>query len=229
MKISKITWIILGVVVLGVVFFLLYMMYSKQLQEQDQLKSQISANQASVSRLVAEQQKFQSQLTALKTDIDRKNQAVANANNALAIARSAWTSNNSTAESIEYEEKLFSLAEGWDLAVSVTTGTEANIQPVQTVNFVNTTFTVTVTGQPLTSGFDELSEYQSYVYGKVDDIISFLNDINQDSFFRAARIDFVNITVPDMPATEDDLVDTGINVAQPIATVNITIYTYNGG
>jgi hypothetical protein len=225
MKISKITWIILGVVILIAAVGLLYMAYNKQLQQQDQYKSQISANQASVASLVTQQQKIQSQLTTLQADIEKKKQAVDAANQALAAARSAWTDNN-TVETIEYEEKLFSLADGWKLAVSVTTGSEENAQPVQLVNFLTTEFTVTVTGQPLTSGFAELSEYQSYVYGKVNDIVSFLGALNQDPLFARARIDLVSVTVPDMPLTQEDLVTQGINVGQPTATVSITVYTY---
>jgi cell division protein FtsB len=227
MKISKITWIILGVVVLGVVFFLLYMMYSKQLQEQDQLKSQISANQANVAQLVSQQQKYQSQLTALKADIDQKNQAVDNANKVLASARSAWTSDNVNAQSIENEEKLFSLADGWNLAVTVTTGTETVTKSIQEINFMNTVFTVTVTGQPVATGFTEVVDYQTYIYSKVNDILGFLDALVRDSSFSTASIDLVNLTVPEMP-TKESLVDTGINIIQPIATVNITIYTYEG-
>lgn len=58
MKLSRVNLIILALVVLGVAFGVLYMMYSRQLSEQEQLKAKVStvlAQGTSQSRLTRDE------------------------------------------------------------------------------------------------------------------------------------------------------------------------------
>jgi hypothetical protein len=225
MKISKVTIIILGVLVLAVGFGVLYMMYAKQLQEQDTLKSQQTANQASVARLITEQQKYQAQLVDLQAQLDKKNQDVATAAASLSAAKAGWVAD---APTIDYEEKLFALADSWNLAVSVTTGDDAVEQKIESVGFKTTNFTVTLTGLDATSGFDDISKYQDYIYSTVGDMLSYLDALTRDDSFKSAKIEMVSLTIPETPAKED-LVNNGTTLEQPISTFSVNVYTYTGG
>ncbi len=222
MKISKITLIILGVVILAVGFGVLYMMYNKQLQQQEPLKSKIAANQARLAQLVTEQEKWKTQLAALQEQIAQKNQEVAAAKSSLSLAKAEWPN---AAESIEYEEKLFALADGWDLVVNVVTAGDAAASNFNGINFSTHTFTVTVTGQPLAAGFDEEAKYHEYIYKVAGDILNFLDELVQNEFFASAKMDVVSLTVPSL-LTKEELVSAGIDIEQPVGTLNVTVYTY---
>jgi hypothetical protein len=222
MKVSKVTLIILGIVVLVIGFGVLYMMYTKQLQEQDTLKAKAAANQSRLTQIIGEQEKWKSQLATLQEQIAQKNQEVAAANAALVAAKSEWPD---SAESIEYEERLFALADQWDLVTSVVTGGNPSTRNINGIGFTTTEFTITVTGQPLSSGFDEEDKYQEYVYQIVDDILGFLNELTKDSYFKTANIGSVNLTIPPL-LSKEKLVDSGKNLAQPLATFTMTVYTY---
>jgi hypothetical protein len=222
MKISKVTLIILGVVVLAVGFGVLYMMYSKQVQEQDSLKATIKTNQARLAQLVSEQEKWKSQLTVLQEQIAQKNQEVAAARSSLDTAKTAWPA---SAESIEYEERIFALADGWDLVVNVVTAGNTATTNINGINFTTNTFTVTVTGSPLAAGFDEEDKYQEYIYKVAGDILSFLDEIVRNDFFASAKMDVVSLTIPSL-LTKADLVNTGTEIEQPVGTLSITVYTY---
>lgn len=222
MKISKVTIIILGVVVLAVGFGLLYMMYSKQIQEQDSLKSKVAANQAKLAQLVSEQENWKSQLVALQEQIARKNQEVTTARSSLDAAKAEWPI---AAESIEYEERIFALADGWDLVINVVTAGDTAVSNNNGINFSADTFTVTVTGSPLTAGFDEEAKYHEYIYKVTGDILNFLDEMVQNDFFASAKMDVVSLTIPEL-MTKEDLVNAGTDIEQPVGTLSITVYTY---
>jgi hypothetical protein len=225
MKLSKITIVILGVVVLGVAAGLLYMQYAKQQDEQAQLRTKIAANQATVSRLAAEGENWQAQLTRLQGQIAQKKEAVTTANMSLTAARAEWPKD---AQSIEYDEDIFGLADGWNLVVSAVTAGEPAAKPVQGIGFTNTAFTVVVTGKPITEGFDETQEYEDHVYQVVGNILGFVNTLTKDANFNHAGIDSVSLSVPPMLPLEQ-IVAQGTKVAQPSASITVTVYTYKGG
>ena len=222
MKFSKVTLIILGVVVLAIGFGVLYMLYSKQLQEQDTLKSKAAANQAQLAKLVKEQEKWKSQLAVLQEQISRNNQELDAARQSLTAAKAEWPV---SAESIEYEERLFALADGWDLVVNVVSGSDTASSNINGITFQTNTFSISVTGQPLTSGFDEEDKYHEYIYKIVGDILSFMDEMVGNEFFVTARMDAVNVAVPSL-LTKEDLVKAGTDLEQPAATFSVTVYTY---
>jgi hypothetical protein len=225
MKISKITIVIVGVVVLGAASGLLYMQHSKQQQEQNELRAKIAANQATASRLTAERDNWQSQLTKLQGQLEQKKMAVTAANMSLSAARAEWSRD---AESIEYDEILFGLADGWSLKVDSASAGEPAVKPVQGIGFTNTAFSVTVSGKPLAEGFDERQKYEDYIYQVVDNILGFVNSVSKDKSFASAKIDLVNLTVPTL-LTSDEIIGQGTNLPQPSATITVTVYTYRGG
>jgi hypothetical protein len=227
MKLSKITIVILGVVVLGVAAGLLYMQHAKQQDEQAQLRAKIAANQATVSRLAAEGENWQAQLTRLQGQIAQKKAAVTTANMSLTAAKAEWPND---AQSIEYDEAIFGLADSWNLDISAISAGEPAAKQVQGIGFTNTTFTVTVTGKALAAdqAFDDTQKYQAYLDQVVGNILGFINVLAKDAKFSHAQIDTVSLSVPEMPPLEE-IISQGTKVAQPSASITVTVYTYKGG
>jgi hypothetical protein len=223
MKLSKTVWIILGVAIFIIGFVVLYMMYSRQGDEQEQLKSKIAANQAALVGLIKERESWQSQLLNLQDEVAQRQDALTEANLALSQAGTGWPT---SAESIEYDEKLFAMADAWNLEITMVTAVEPTEIKVEGITFTVSSFNVEVKGKPR----DELSrtyaEYREYLYKTVDDILAFVNTIVNDKDFASAGIELVSMQVP-LPLTQEEI-DQDAEQASPTAQINLNIYTYKG-
>ena len=223
MKISRATWIILGVVVFAAAFAGLYMMYQGQVREQDSVKSRLETNLATLPKLVTERQGLEAQLTALQDRLAQKQSELVAANAALAEARTGWPE---AAESIEYDETLFKIADGWHLDVQSLVAGEKQSKAIQGITFGTTTFTVTVSTPPIKATGS--LEYHDKVYGVISDILSYIDSLAKEKVFATATINVVSMTVP--PAmTREELDAAGGEGEAPVATITLTIYTYKGG
>jgi cell division protein FtsB len=225
MKLSKTVWIILGVAIFIIGFVVLYMMYSRQVSEQDQLRAKVATNQATFSKLVTERENWQTQLVKLQDELAQRQNALTEANLALSKAETDWPQ---SAQSIEYDEKLFEMADAWKLDITIVTAAEPADEVVEGITFHTTSFTVDVTGKPLETPFKEAKDYRDYLYDTVDDILAFVHTIANDKNFASAGINLVNMTVPE-PLTKEELATKGVEVGKPTATITLTIYTYKGG
>jgi hypothetical protein len=225
MRLSKTIWIILGVAIFIIGFVVLFMMYSRQGGEQEQLKAQIAANQVTLVGLIKEKESWQSQLAELQDELAERQSALAEANLAFSQARTGWP--ESAAESIEYDEKLFEIADAWNLDITVVKAVEPTEETTQGVTFITTTFTVDVKGKLR----DELSntdvEYREYLYKTVDDILAFLHAVVRDNYFASAGMKQVSMQVPE-PLTQEQI-DQDTEQESPTAQFILTIYTYKGG
>jgi hypothetical protein len=225
MKLSKTVWIILGVAIFIIGFAVLYMMYSRQGDEQEQLKSKIGANQATLVGLIKERESWQSQLLKLQDELAQRQDALTEANLALSQAGTGWPT---SAESIEYDEKLFAMADAWNLNITMVTAVEPKEIKVEGITFTVSSFNVEVKGKPREE--DKLSktaaEYREYLYKTVDDILAFVNTIVNDKDFASAGIELVSMQVP-QPLTQKEI-DQDVGQTSPTAQINLTIYTYKG-
>lgn len=224
MKLSKVTLIILGVVILGAGFGLLYMMRSRQLNEQQELTSKLSANQAQVARLITERENWQAQLVKAQEQLDIKRHELEAAQADLATASAGWPRSDQSM-SIPYDELMFKMAADWDLFLSVVTASEEANASVQGQPFQKTTFSVSLTGQPIAAGFDDPFKYQDYVYEVVDNILGFIETLAADENFGTATIDIVNINVPPMITDAAAIVDAGTDLEQPTSDITVTVFT----
>ena len=225
MKLSNTVWIILGVAIFIIGFVVLYTMYSRQGDEQEQLKSKIAANQATLVGLVKEKESWQSQLLKLQDELAQRQDALTEANLALKQAATGWPP---SAESIEYDEKLFEMADAWNLEITMVTAVEPKEIKVEGITFTVSSFNVEVKGKPREE--DKLSktdaEYREYLYKTVDDILAFVNTIVNDKDFVSAGIELVSMQVP-QPLTQEQI-DQDMGQTSPTAQINLTIYTYKG-
>jgi DNA-binding protein YbaB len=174
---------------------------------------------------VAERENWQSQLVKLQDELAQRQNALTEANLALSQAKTGWPK---LAESIEYDEKLFEMADAWNLDITIVTAVEPAEEEVEDITFVTATFTVQVTGKPIETPFEGTAAYREYLYKTVDDILAFIHTIANDKNFASAGIELVSMTVPE-PLTEEELAQKGLGVDSPTAQITLTIYTYKGG
>jgi DNA-binding protein YbaB len=226
MKLSKTVWIILGVAIFIIGFVVLYMMYSRQGDEQEQLKSKIAANQATFVGLIKEKASWQSQLVKLQDELAQRQNDLTEAKALSKAATEGWPDK---AESIEYDEKLFEMADAWNLEITVVAAVEPQETEVEGITFTVASFTVDVTGKLREE--DKLSktdaEYREYLYKTVDDILAFVHTIVNDKDFVSAGIELVSMEVPE-PLTQEQI-DKDVEQTSPTAQITVTIYTYKGG
>jgi DNA-binding protein YbaB len=206
-------------------FVVLYMSYSRQITEQEQLKSRVASNQATFSKLVTEKENWQTQLVKLQSELAQRQSALTAANLTLKQAATGWPT---SAESIEYDEKLFEMADAWNLDITIVTADKPAEEEVEDITFVTATFTVAITGKPIETPFKEAKDYRDYLYDTVDDILAFVHTIVNDKAFALAGIELVNMQVPE-PLTKEELATKGVEVGKPTATITLKIYTYKGG
>jgi len=191
MKLSRTAWLILGIGVFIITFASLYMVYFQQGREQEQLDDSLLAAQATLPTLVSEKEGWESQLTRLKSQLAR----------ATSLLADSKTSFPKSVESIEYDEELFKIADGWGLEITSLTASEPGDKKVEDVTFSVTFFVVDVEGE-------------------VADILRFINTIATSEYFASATIELVNMDIPE-PTTDGE-------EEKPSATITLVIYSYKG-
>ncbi|HEX9976819.1 MAG TPA: hypothetical protein VGA82_06165 [Dehalococcoidales bacterium] len=226
MRISKTIWITLGVAIFIIGFVVLYLMYSRQLDEQEQLKSRLETNVATLPKLVAERENWQSQLVKLQNELAQRQSALNEANEQLRQATTGWPT---SAESIEYDEKLFEIANAWNLDITVVTAAAAEEERIEGISFMVASFTVEVRGKLVTiADFEEAADYQEYIDDTVDDILAFIHTVASDKNFDSARIQLVDLGVPE-PLTDEEFQAENAQLGEPPwAQISLTIYIYKG-
>ena len=70
MKLSKITWLILGIAIFAIAFGSLFMVYSGQAGEQEQLSSSLSAAQATLPKLTSQREALEEALAEAKAKLE---------------------------------------------------------------------------------------------------------------------------------------------------------------
>ena len=224
MRLSKTTLIILAVVVFVAAAGILYMMYNRQLSEQENLKSQISTNHATLTKLVMERENVQAQLTKVEEQLAQKKKDLDAAILSLNTTKAGWPKE---AESIEYDKKLFELAKGWDLQIMVVQTGETGSQNAQGVTFRTNTYNVSISSVRTTEEIETASGYEEYLYEEVGNILGFITSTVNDEYFATASIDLVNLSIPAL-LTDDDYV-AGEIYPSPTSNITVTVFTYKGG
>lgn len=211
MKLSKTAWLILGIGIFVIAFISLYMVYSQQQGEQSRLNDDLLAAQATLPGVVAEKEAQESQLAQRQSELTQLESGLTEAT---ALLESAKMKVPSTVESIEYDERLFTIAYSWGLEITRLTASKPSDQKVESITFSTTTFVVQVKGE-------------------VADILDFISTIATDANFNSATVKLVSINVPG-PLTKEEKEDLSeeeieeLEAQAPEATITITIYGYKG-
>jgi len=189
MKLSKTAWLILGIGIFVIAFATLYMLYSRQVGEQEQLQGSLAVAQGALPQLVSEREDLESQLTQWESQL-------AEATSSLAKIEASFPE---SVQSIEYDERLFKLADDCDLEIIELTAEEPSEEKVEDVTYAVTSFGVKVRGE-------------------VADILDFVNAIATSEYFTTATMEMVDMKIPE-PDEEED---------KPSATIGLVIYSYKG-
>ena len=226
MKSKRILQLIL--LVLIVVFVaaagFIYTKKSSEIQRQTALTNSLNQKQAAYNKGLVEKAALN------KTADDLAAQ--------LAGAKTLFSGNNflSSAESINYDQILYSLAAASNLQV-----TSLNAAPPTDIQELNNTyqlavFTVSVQGISPSTIFQKVADDSAYNDSVVNNILAFTDSINAHANFGTAVIPSINLTVP-APMTDTDIQSliSGINtriaaeIKDDITALTTKIQTDNAG
>jgi Tfp pilus assembly protein PilO len=192
MRLSRTAWLILVIGILVIALGSLYTVYSRQVSEQQGLAASLSQAQARLPKVIADRQAAEAELTQWQGKL-------AEATSLLAKSQAQFPG---SAESIEYGEVLYEIADSCDLEVMSLTASEPSEKKVEDVTYTVTTFEVEVRGE-------------------VDDILDFISDIATREYFTGATVELVNIKVPEPAEGEEE-------TELPTATISLVGYSYKG-
>ena len=226
MKSNRILQIILvGLVIVFVaVAAYIYTANSSETKKQNDLKSTLNQSQVIYANGLAQKAALQTTATSLASQL------------AGAKALLAQTSFRSSAESIEYDRTIYSLAANSKLNVTSLTSSAPSSILDQGTTYKVTTFVVTVSGVVPGAIFNKSADDTAYINTVVNNINGFLQSIIADSNFTTAVLPTVNFTVP--PTMTDDQIQAEITAINgfvttqqqaAIATLTTQIQAANAG
>jgi hypothetical protein len=202
MKSNKILQIVLvGLVVVFVaIAAYIYMTNSSETKKQTQFKNTLNQSQVIYANGLAQKAALQTTATSLASQL------------ADAKALLAQSSFRPSAESIEYDRTLYSLAGASKLNVTSLTSVAPSSIIDQGTAYKVTTFTINVTGVVPSAIFGKSAEDTTYINSVVNNINAYLKSIIADPSFNTAIIPTVSFSVP--PTMTDD------QIQSEIATIN---------
>jgi hypothetical protein len=192
MKSNRILQIVLLalVVVFVAVGGFLYAADSREKKQHDVLNDAISKNQATLKSSLAQKTAKEKEAADLESQLA--------AAKALLVKADFRTS----AQSIEYDRILFSIADGAKLQVNSLNATPSLDFKEKDTTYQLTTFTVTLEGLTPEAVFTATSDSTAYISATVTKILDFVNKVTTSADF--AVIQSVNINAP-KPMTDKDI------------------------
>jgi hypothetical protein len=206
MKSNKILQIVLvGLVVVFVAAAAyIYTANSSETKKQNQLKTTLNQSQVIYANGLAQKDALQTTAADLASQL------------ADAKALLAQSSFRSSAESIEYDRTLYSLAGASKLNVTaLTSGAPSSITD-QGTTYKVTTFTVNVVGVVPAAIFGKSADDTTYINSVVNNINAYLQAIIADPDFNTAVIPTVNFSVPP-PMSDADVQSLIANINSVVA------------
>lgn len=188
----------LGFILAGIIIVvlvgagLLYMANNRALSRQDELNDAINTNQTILNRATAEKKAKEAEAADLA-------QRLADAEQAL-----AQVGFRDSAESIEYDGILFSIAKSSKLQITSLTATAPLAMKEGNTTYQLTTFTVAVEGITPSTIFSTGQDSARYIAGVVDNVLAFVDAVANSPDFDTATIQSVNISAPE-PMTNEEV------------------------
>ena len=240
LRLSKTAQLVLGIGIFVIALVSLYVIYSRQGSEQEQLDDNLLVTQATLPKVVSEKENQERQLTQLESQLTQLESELAQATSVLAESRKSFPE---SVESIEYDERLFKIADEWNLEITSLTASEPDDEKVKVevedikvegITFSVTYFEVEVKGKAPELPFKTEAEYETYIDETVDDILDFIHTIRTDEYFTNATLELVNMDIPE-PLTDEEIEEKEmteeaiIEKAEKLtATIRLVIYSYKG-
>jgi hypothetical protein len=210
MKISKTALIVLGVGVFILVFALIFVMYSGQTGEREQLNASLTKAQGVLPELLAEKADLESQLAQWQSELDKA---------MMALSKSQGRFPKSV-ESIEYDEVLFKLAEQSGLRIVEITASEPSGESVKGTDITYDVSTFEVLVESVESPPGTAGEFEVYIDETVDKVLEFIHLVVTTPDFNVATIKVASIDCLEPPEEIEG------DEEVPLATLELAIYGF---
>ena len=210
MKLSKTALLVLGIGVFILGFAILFVLYSGQSGEQEQLASSLATTQGLLPQLIAEKGDLNEQVAFWEDELNK-------ARVALSMSEGRFPK---TVESIEYDETIFRLADETDLFIDMLTASEPSEEKVKgtDISYDVSTFEVTLFNAetaPISA-----DSFEAYIDETLDKVLEFVHLVAVTPDFGVAAIKVVAIDGLEPPEEVTDVED------GPETTVELTIYGF---
>ena len=203
-RILQIVLIGLVIVVIAVCGYLLTA-NSSQTKKQTQLKDTLNQSQVIYANGLAQKAALETTATTLASQL------------ASAQALLAQSTFRSSAQSIEYDEKLYSIANASNVNITSLTSGSPSTVTVQNTTYKVTTFNLAVAGLTPDTIFKNGADDISYINSVVKNIMNFKTAIDNSPDFNTAIIKPVNISEP-TPMTDATVQGLITNINSIVAT-----------
>jgi uncharacterized protein HemX len=191
----KLGFILAGIVVIVIAAAgVIYAADNREVSKQEKLNGDIASNQAILLRGFAEKKAKETETLALADQLVSARQLL------------EQTSFLASAESIEYDGILFSIANSTGLQVTSLTATPPLNMKEGNITYQATTFTVSVEGITPTTFFTSTMDSTGYIAGVVNNVLAYINKVATSEDFATAMIQSVTISAPET-MTEKEIVD----------------------
>jgi hypothetical protein len=218
MKLGKTAWLILGIGIFAIAFVLLYMASSRQLSEQEDIKSSLALAQNSLPKLISQREVMVNQLSQQQSQLGQQQSALAEAESLLSKAKAMFPE---SIESINYGEVLFSIAQKYNLEVNSLKASEPNERKIE--NIIYTVTTIEIEVRPADPRPTTVEAFVKYIDDAIDNVLSFVDTVVRDGNFTNTTIEVVDMKYLE-PPTEENIEATD----KPTATIRIVIFSYEG-
>jgi len=153
---------------------------------------------------IAQQQAILTRGLAQKANLEKEAVDLA-AQLAAAKASVSQTNFKSSAESIEYDRILFSMADTAKVTLSSSVASSPSDFKENATNYQVTSFIIGLEGLTPTKIFQSTADSQNYIDTTVSSFLAFIDTVKTSPDFDTAEIELVNITAPE-PMTAQDLI-----------------------
>ena len=233
MKLGKTVWKILGIIIFVIIIGSLYMVNNQEKHEQRQLNDNLSVVQASLEKSVSDKTDHERQLAQLKTQLGDLESELAQATSLLNDSKESFPQ---SAESIEYDEALFSIAH--DSGVQI-----VKIRVSEPIDEAIKIAVSESTDREVENITYSTLHFEVELEGEVTALLDFINSIATGEHFKAATVEQVNIRIPEPVTEEEGEAEEGEaeegeaeegeaeeeEAEAPSATIEFVVYSYEGG
>ncbi len=168
MRLGRTAWLVLGIGVFVIAFATLFMIYSRNSGEQEELENNLVVAQTQLTMLISEKGSLESRLAEQQSKL-------AEAQVLLSSTRGSFPS---LAASIEYSEVLSEFADDFGLEVMGMAAKEPHEEEVEGVTFI-------------------VISFEMDVEGAVNSVLSMVDAIAKDKRFVSVTVEEVDIDVPE--------------------------------
>jgi hypothetical protein len=210
MKVSKTALIVLGIGVFIIVFATLFVLYSGQSGEREQLNAKLTKAQGVLPELIAEKEDLESQLAQWEDELDKA---------MLALSQSEGRFPKSV-ESIEYDEVIFKLAEQSGLMIIEVTASEPSKETVKGTEITYDVTTLEVKVRNAESPPTSAGQFEVYIDETVDKVLEFIHLVVTTPDFGVATVKVAAIEDLEPPEELEG------DEEGPVALLTLAIYGF---